>query len=143
MDKKDKKIIEILMKDGRTKLNKISKEVNLPITTVFNRLKKLQSEEIIDISANLNRKKLGYDIELYILISIDTSTREVDQEKLAKKLVSMKNILEASIVTGSKDIVVKATTRNIDEMRNLILKELRGMTGVARSESLVIMKEYK
>ena len=140
MDKKDIKIVQLLLDDGRMKLKAIAKKLGLPITTVYNRIKKLEKKKLIRVRAELDWKKIGYGIEAYIFIDIDTSSKRVNQEKLATDLAKLPGVLEVSVVTGSRDMVLRTVAKDIDEMSELILKKLRDFDGVASTETLVIMK---
>ena len=141
MDEKNKEILKILVKNGRAKIKEIAKKVELPITTVYNRMLKMQSQGIFHVSADIDRKKLGYSIDAYILVNIDTSIKGIDQEKLAHKITALPHVLRTSVVTGSKDMVVRVTAKGIEELSDLILKEIRKFDGVAGTETLVVMKE--
>lgn len=143
MDKKDIKIVQLLLEDGRMKLKAIAKKLSLPITTVYNRINKLKKEKIINIRAELDWKKIRYGIEAYILIDIDTSSKRVNQEKLATDLSKLQGVLEVSVVTGSRDMVLRAVAKNIDELGDLILKKLRDFDGVASTETLILMKNKR
>ena len=141
MDRKDREIAKLLVDEGRAKLQKIARKTGLPVTTVFNRLKKLESEGRLEIKAKPSLKKLGYGISFYILAKVDTSRGNVDQEKVAKRIAAMKNVLSAAVVTGGTDIVVKGVARDIEELSNIVLREIRGVGGVASTQTLVVLKE--
>jgi len=142
MDEKDRGILKELIADGRVSLKKIARELGLPVTTVFNRVKKMQDTGILRVTAELDRKKLGYGMDFYVLASVDTSTMGIDQEKLARKLVALPGVLSAAVITGSRDLLIKATARDIDELSELVLKHIRGVEGISSTETLVVMKEF-
>ena len=140
MDERDRKIIRELLKDGRAKINKIAEKTGIPVTTVHKRIKKLVEEGILEIKARINKRKAGYGICAYILVKIDTSSRSIDQERVAEKMASIKGVEEVSVVTGRIDIVAKVHARDIDELSDIVLKRLRSMEGVAGTETLVVLK---
>ncbi|MBR9681770.1 MAG: Lrp/AsnC family transcriptional regulator [Candidatus Altiarchaeota archaeon] len=143
MDKKDVKIVQLLLVDGRIKLKAIAKKLGLPITTVYNRLKRLEKEGVMKIRAILDWKKIGYGIEAYIFINIDTASKRVNQEKLSFELAKLPGVLSVSVVTGSRDMVVRAVARDMDELSELILRKLRDFDGVASTETLVVLKHQE
>ena len=89
MDSRDKQILQALIGDGRVSLKTLARKMDVPITTVFNRMKRMEDGRLFKITAELDRKKLGYGMDFYILGSVDTSSAEVNQEKLAKKVAAM------------------------------------------------------
>ncbi|MBR9679475.1 MAG: Lrp/AsnC family transcriptional regulator [Candidatus Altiarchaeota archaeon] len=141
MDDKDKKIIGHLMDNGRVKLAFISKKVGLPITTVHNRLKRLVSQGIIAIRAEPDRKKLGYGLESYVLVNIDSSSKNIDQTKTAEKIAKIKGVIDVVIVTGSKDMILRISSKDIADLKETVLKHLRDIEGVASTETLVVLDE--
>ena len=72
LDKKDLAILEILKHNSNLSTQNIAKKTNIPITTVHNRIKKLEKEGIIkEYSVVLDNKKIGKPIAAYILITVD------------------------------------------------------------------------
>ena len=47
VDDKDRKILDLLKENSKLSTSKISKKLNLPITTVFHRMKKLEKNGVI------------------------------------------------------------------------------------------------
>ena len=142
MDSRDKQILQALIGDGRVSLKTLARKMDVPITTVFNRMKRMEDGRLFKITAELDRKKLGYGMDFYILGSVDTSSAEVNQEKLAKKVAAMSGVLSAAVMTGSKDILIHATARDIDELSEMVLKKIRGVGGISATETMVVMKEF-
>lgn len=142
MDEKDREILRELVLDGRATVKEIAKRVELPTTTAYNRFKKMEGD-MFEVHASLNRQKLGYGLDAYVLVSVDSADGDVDQRKLAKQMTRLPGVLSASVVTGSKDIVVKATMRSVKELSELLLSKLRGLQGVTTTETFVIMEEER
>jgi len=72
IDNKDLKILELLKLNARFTTKQISKKTLLPITTVHNRIKKLENLGVIkNYSVVIDHKKLGKSISAYILMNIN------------------------------------------------------------------------
>ncbi len=143
MDGKEKRIVEMLIDDGRVKLNRIARKTGIPVTTVYNRLRALQKSGTVRIKAEPDLKKLGYGIEFFVLATVDTSDRNVNQDEIAKRLVGMPNIIDAFVITGSRDMIIRAVARNVDEMSELVLKKIRDIKGIASTETMVVLKSER
>lgn len=145
LDKKDLKIIDILKEDSKQTTNQISKRFNIPITTVHNRIKKLEKLGIIkSYTVNLDYKKLDKGILSYILVSVIytlPSGRKVSQEQVAKEI---KNIgaEEVSIVTGGTDLIIKVRAKDIDELNDFVIKKLRNIDGVDKTQTLIVLNNF-
>ena len=60
LDQKDKKILQILKENANLTTSQIAKKTAIPITTVHNRIKKLNKEKVIkNYTLNLDFEKIG------------------------------------------------------------------------------------
>ena len=72
MDNKDEKILELLRENSKLTTHQISKKTLIPITTIHNRIKKLEQEGIIKrYTLELDNKKLGKELAAFIHITVD------------------------------------------------------------------------
>src|SRR3989338_1480742 len=111
VDEKDLAIIEVLKHNSSFSTQQISKKTSIPITTVHNRIKKLEKEGIIEgYTIRLNNKKIGRPIAAYVHIVVDyklMKEKKISQHELAKKLKQREFVEEASMVAGPTDIIIK------------------------------------
>jgi len=69
LDEVDKRILEVLEKDNRTPLRKISKQVKIPPSTVYGRIKRLRKRGVVRRFVTiLNPKALGFLVLAFIFI---------------------------------------------------------------------------
>lgn len=146
LDEKDKQILEILKKNARLTTKEIAKIVKLPITTVHNRIKKLENNKIItNFTVNLNYNELGKPILAFILVTVNynlISEKKIDQEELAKKIKFLEGTEDVSIVTGDTDIIVKVRLSSVDELSSYITKKLRNLEGIDKTRTLIVLKYF-
>ncbi|MBS1266115.1 MAG: putative HTH-type transcriptional regulator [Candidatus Woesearchaeota archaeon] len=142
IDEKDRKIIQALKQDSSRTTSKISKLTKIPITTVHNRIKKLEKNNIISgYTIQLNHELLGEDILVYILVSVKYTTKEMSQEKIAKRIKQNKCVEEVNIITGDNDMMVKARFNSISNLNKFITNDLRNIKGVDKTKTLVVLDE--
>lgn len=146
MDEKDELIIDVLKENSKLSSQRISKKTRIPITTVHHRIKKLEDKGIIrGYTILLDNKKIGKPIGAYILITVDykeLKQKKKSQQELAKKLRSIGSVEEAVIVTGGTDIILKLRVKNVDELNEFLIKTLRNVEGVEKTQTMVILDEY-
>ncbi len=147
IDATDIKIINSLKKNGKDSYRELSKKLLMPLTTIHNRIRKLESNGIIKgYSIILNNKKLGKDLAAYILIKADYNSLKhtgTTQQQLAEKIKNSLNAEDVALITGFRDIIIKVRCFNIDELNTLITKELRTIQGIKSTETLVILEEIE
>ena len=67
MDEIDEKILEKLNENARKSYREIARELNISLTTVANRIKRMEDEKIIERYIPLiNQEKIGYDLTAVI-----------------------------------------------------------------------------
>jgi DNA-binding Lrp family transcriptional regulator len=67
MDELDDKILEKLNENARKSYREIARELNISLTTVSNRIKKMEDEKVIERYIPLiNQEKIGYDLTAVI-----------------------------------------------------------------------------
>ena len=145
MDEKDKKILKLLKENSKLTTQQISKKTLIPITTVHNRIKKLEKEGIINkFTIELDNKKIGKNISAYIHIVVDyrlLKETKMSQDELANKLKQNEFVEEAAMVTGGTDIIIKVRVGNIDELDNFVTRYLRNINGIEKTQTMVILNE--
>jgi len=141
LDSKDAIILEILKKDAKKTTQQISRETNIPITTVHNRIKKLENSGVIErYTVWVNRKKLGKGIDARLAVKVG---RDGDQDEICSKLVHNSLVVGAYQVTGDDDIIVKLNVKDVDELHDFIMNEVRSIKGVEGTKTLIVLKDFR
>ncbi|MBI2658827.1 Lrp/AsnC family transcriptional regulator [Candidatus Woesearchaeota archaeon] len=145
MDEKDEKILRILKENSKLTTHKISKKILMPITTIHNRIKKLEKEGIIKrYTIELDNKKIGKNIAAYIHIVVDYKLLKeikMSQHELARKLKQNEFVEEAAMVTGGTDIIIKVRVKDIDELDDFVTKKLRNIDGIEKTQTMIVLNE--
>ena len=120
MDPKDLAILSCLRVNAREKLKKIAKDVKLPISTVYDRIKKMEKEGIIKkYSCLIEPKKMNHSIKTKIFFSIpgDLKTKFEAQEVNRPFLNSL-----FKLTGGEWNYMAEGFFQNIDHMCNYVEK---------------------
>ncbi|MCD6106358.1 MAG: Lrp/AsnC family transcriptional regulator [Thermoplasmata archaeon] len=140
MDELDLRILGELERDSSRPLRAIAKVLGIPTSTLHSRIKKLRSAEILKgFRAVLDPRSLGLETLAIILVSVGKD----DQRAIARRIASLKGVQEVHIVTGEYDIIVKARTRNMSHLSNLVLDRIRNIPGVEKTLTSVVFETIK
>ncbi len=140
MDEKDKKIIEILLEDGRKSYVEIGKMLNLSEGSIRRRIKKLQEVGIIiGYCAQINPKKLGYNI--VSLTGIDTDPEYFLD--ILNELKKLKEVKKLYTTTGDHMIMAEIWAKNDEEFSNLIFNKIGKIRGVRKICPSIILNQIK
>ncbi|MFA6489083.1 MAG: Lrp/AsnC family transcriptional regulator [Candidatus Micrarchaeia archaeon] len=135
LDEKDFAIIDELKKDSKLSEQKIAKRTGIPMTTVHNRIVNLRKEGVIEgFTIRLNYAKIGKPITAFALLK---ATNQADQKKLLEQISKIPDVYEAAMVTGEFDIIFKARAGSMDELKNIIVGNLRKQKNVGETETMV------
>jgi len=145
LDEKDFQIIETLKSDAKLTTHEISKKLRIPVTTVHNRIKKLEEEGVIKgYSVVLDYPKIGKEILAHILVSVNyalPSGSKMNQEEIARKIRKLPDVESVSIVTGETDMIVKVRVKNITQLNSFILKKLRSLEGIDKVVTMIVLSD--
>jgi Lrp/AsnC family transcriptional regulator, leucine-responsive regulatory protein len=144
LDEKDKRILAVLENDSRKKVVDIAEELGIPRATIHDRLKRLETEQIIKRYTIIkNHKKIGDATTAYIFIAYDPSSGAT-QKDVAEKLSQFPEVKEVHIVSGEWDIILKVRASKAEEIGSLVVERIREIKGVGRtitSSTIMTMKE--
>ena len=140
-DDKDILILKKLQEDMTKSYKTIAEELEMPATTVYNRVKKMEDNGvIIGYKPILDPAKLGVPTTCYLLITLrfkDSNNQPLDIRKIANEIADNKNVQEVHIVAGDWDLLVKMKTENVQKIGDFINHKLRYIEGVEKSLSCI------
>jgi len=128
--------------DGRISNSKLSEKIHLSETPCWRRWKKMEEDGYINhYSANLNRKKLGFNVSGFTHVTL--GSHEERHTDAFEKLVSDSNWIPlCHCITGSADYLIQIIARDLDEYYGRI-NQLRRVKGVSALKTSVSVKEIK
>ncbi|MDD4564015.1 MAG: Lrp/AsnC family transcriptional regulator [Eubacteriales bacterium] len=140
MDAIDSKILEVLQENSRVSISDLSKQVNLSLSAVSERLKKLETSNIIEkYTVILDSKALGQDLSVLMNISLENPR---DTEEFLDIIKNESEILECHYVTGEYDYILRITTRNTVTLEAL-MNRIKAIPKIKRTQTNVILSTLK
>ncbi|MGH3703050.1 MAG: Lrp/AsnC family transcriptional regulator [Agromyces sp.] len=132
IDELDRKLIELLARDGRRPFASLAEELGVSQTTVRARVTKLQEDDVLTIVALCNALLLGHQV-VRLLLRI----RNLTPRAVADSLVGISQINHVALVAGSHDLYLEATCRDQPQLIEL-LDEIRRHPGVASIQPIIV-----
>ncbi|MEM9210750.1 MAG: Lrp/AsnC family transcriptional regulator [Pseudomonadota bacterium] len=142
IDGLDRKILSQLQRDASQSLELLAKSVGSSKTPVWNRLKRLKEQGVIQKEvAILDADALGLETCFFVLVR--TSEHEADwQERFLKALQDRPEVLEAHRLAGDIDYLLKvrvANARAYDTFYQALISEVK----IFNVTALLSMEEIK
>ena len=133
LDKIDRQILALLRENARMSNLELAESVNLSPTPCARRVKQLEDSGVITgYSVTTDPRKLGYQLSVYIAISMDKHTAE-RFSNFEKKLREFPEVVSCSIVTGrSEDYLIKAWVKDMAHYEEFLLHRLNRIEGIAQ-----------
>ncbi len=148
MDNIDIKLLEELQRNAQQTTSQLSKTLNMPITTIHHRIKRLYEEGFIkSIRAILNPEKVNKSVLSFILVSFDYailgSKEKLSQRLAAKKIAEFPLVQEIHLLAGEDDMLIKVRGRDNKEISDFVLDQLRTVPGISKTRTVFVMDSAK
>ena len=142
LDKIDRQILALLRDNARMSNLELAESVNLSPTPCARRVKQLEDSGVITgYSVTTDPRKLGYQLSVYIAISMDKHTAE-RFSNFEKKLREFPEVVSCSIVTGrSEDYLIKALVKDMAHYEEFLLHRLNRIEGIAQVHTSFELRE--
>ena len=138
-DRTDRRILELLRRDGRMPHAAIAKEVGLSGPAVHERVKKLEQRGVIaGYSAILDPEKLGREHVAFCMITLSEGDEFAADDPIVARICEEPDVLEFHRIAGQDCYLVKirsATNKDIEKL----LRRIRSIRGVARTRTTIVL----
>ncbi|TDB64544.1 Lrp/AsnC family transcriptional regulator [Arundinibacter roseus] len=143
LDTADRDILRLLQTNSQLTMKELSEQVNLSITPIHERIRKLEKSGHIDrYVALLNRKKMGKALLVYCNVTLDKQRRE-SFEEFNEAVKRMPEVMECCVVSGNFDYLLKVVAEDMEDYNNFYQQNLSVLQSVQHISSFFVMSEIK
>lgn len=140
MDKIDVGIIRCLTEDARMNASQIGAKVNLSVSAVIERMKKLEASGLIQgYRAVIDERLAGYDINA--LISVRLEHPKYNQS-FCKQMCDHSAVMECFYITGDFDYMARVCVGSTEELTK-VLNDIKQIPGVSLTRTYVVLETVK
>lgn len=137
MDDVDRKIINILCRDGRASFASIGAEVGLSPHGAADRVRRLRRDGVITgFTANVDFHRMGRSLDAFVDIRLLPST---DPDAFERKVSSLPAVREVAFLTGRFDYQLRVSCRDADDLDQTV-RAVRRDAGAAQTETRILMR---
>ena len=112
LKQKDYKVIGYFRNDARTTLTSMSRKTRIPVSTIFDKLKRFEKRGVIKKHTSIvDFKELGYDVRTTILIRCEDG----EKENIKKLLGKNKKVNSLTRINNGYDFICEAIFKGMDE----------------------------
>lgn len=143
LDQFDRKIIELLSRDGRMPVTELAEQVGLSKTPCQVRLKRLIDEGVIKgFRAVLDMARLGLDHIAFTEVKL-SDTREQALAEFNRGVMAIPEIEECHMIAGNFDYLMKVRTADIRRFRMVLGEKISTLPHVSNTSTFVVMEPIK
>ena len=118
LSKKELIIMSHFRKNARLNLTKISRDTGVPVSTIYDKLKKYEGSIIKKHTALVDFQKLGYELRVNVLLKSSNSSKG----ELCNFLLKFPNINSLLRINNGFDFLAEGIFRNMAEVQSFYEK---------------------
>ncbi|PWI48368.1 hypothetical protein CEE45_07175 [Candidatus Heimdallarchaeota archaeon B3_Heim] len=140
LDENDHIILHALSKDGRKRYRDIATQLKVSPQTISDRVKKLETQGVIQrFTIDIDPAKIHYQIEFICELDIDAS----HMEDIISILDGITEIHVIKITTGIHDILCIGNAASIDNLHDIVEKQISLIEGVNKTYTSITLRKVK
>ena len=130
MDNIDLSILKCLKDNSRQTASTISQTINLSVSAVIERIRKMEAKGVIQqYTVVLDEKQLGNDLTVFISVRLEAA-------------YAHNNVAECYYIAGDVDYLLKIVTDSSKSLE-IIHQDIKEMPGVAWTKTLYVLSTIK
>ncbi len=143
LDSLDRRILSALCENGRLTTSALAEQVGLSSSPCWTRVKRLEEVGVIEkYVAVLNHPNLGFANIVFVEITLDKHDDKV-LERFGAALAGIPEVMEAYLVTGDYDYLIKVVVRDTDHYERFLRQALYKIPGIRQSRTTFGLRTLK
>jgi Lrp/AsnC family leucine-responsive transcriptional regulator len=143
LDQIDKKLLLLLQTDSKKTTKELSLKLNLSVTAVYERVKKLEREGVIDkYVALLNKSKVDKGFVVFCHLKLIQHSQEF-LTKFESEVIKLSEVLECFHVSGDYDYILKIVVKDMEAYREFLVSKLTTLQHIGSTQSTFMISEVK
>lgn len=139
LDQTEKKIVQLLQRDGRMSFVDMAASIGVTEGTVRRKYYRLVNEGLLHIVGIAEPLKMGLNSLAIIGLSVEPGKLE----DVAREVSALDEVKYVAVTTGGSDIIMQAYFRNNDDLSFFLINRLTKIDGVTEVNTSLILGVYK
>jgi Lrp/AsnC family leucine-responsive transcriptional regulator len=143
LDSTDKKLINLLQNDSKQTTKQLSLQLNLSVTAIYERIKKLENQKVINkYVAIINKHKIEKSFLVFCHVKLIQHSKEY-VTTFEREILKLEEVSECFHVSGDYDYILKIYVKDMDEYRNFMVTKLTAIKHIGSTHSTFAIEEIK
>ncbi|RNA62813.1 Lrp/AsnC family transcriptional regulator [Chryseobacterium nematophagum] len=142
-DEIDKKLLLFLQNDAKQTTKQLSYQLDLSVTAVYERIRKLENSGVISkYVALLDKEKIEKDFVVLCHVKLSLHKKE-HVLQFEKEIMNLHEVTECFHVSGDYDYILKICVKDMADYRNFMVTKLTTLNHIASTHSSFMISEVK
>jgi Lrp/AsnC family transcriptional regulator, leucine-responsive regulatory protein len=143
LDQIDKKLLELLQENSKKTNKELSLSLNLSVTAVYERIRKLERVGVIEkYVALVKPEKIDRSFTAFCQIKLVQHTKG-NVTRFESQVAKLTEVLEVFHVSGEYDYILKVMVKDMEAYRNFMLNKLTALDHVGSTQSTFVISPVK
>lgn len=139
----DKKLLHLLQQDSKQTNKELSLKLNLSVTAVYERIKKLEREGVINkYVALIKKEKIDKSFIVFCHIKLIQHSHEY-VVKFEKDVANLEEVVECFHISGDYDYLLKVIVSDMEAFREFMVNKLTSINHIGSTHSMFVINEVK
>ena len=143
LNRTDRKLLDILQRDGRLTNLEIAGRVNLSPSACLRRIRALEAAGVIRrYVALVDPRKVGLGLMAFVTVKLEKRGR-MPTDTFAKAVKEWPEVLACHSLTGDMDYLLRVQVEDLDHFSRFVMDSLLKHPGVLDVKSSFVLEEVK
>ena len=140
LDEIDRTIVELLRTDGRMSIPALAEQVGIGRATAYSRFDRLVDNGVITgFEAQVRPEALGLTVSALVTIEAE----QVAWVDLRDRVMELPSVHWVGLTAGASDFVVLVRAADLDDLRDVVLRDLLSVPGIRNTQTAVLLEEAR
>jgi len=141
LDDRDRRILDLVQRDGRMPQAEIARRVGLSTAAVNERLRKLETGGFIRrVVAVVDARAVGARVTAFVEVFIEHPRFET---VFMDAMRTLDEVQECHHITGEFSLMLKVRVRDMEALQELLIQRINGMEGVRQTRTIIVLSTSK
>lgn len=141
LDEIDKKIIDVLRTDAKVSIQKLSELLNITKTPIYERIKRLEKENIIQGYIAIINERL-IDDGMFVFCSVSLESQHIEQiDYFKQEVMQLNEVRECYLMGGANDFLLKVYVKNLAAYHQFSSGKLAAIPNIKQIRSTFVLDE--
>lgn len=143
LDQTDKKLLTLLQEDSKKTNKELSLKLNLSVTAIYERIRKLERSGVIEkYVALVKPDMIEKSFTAFCQIKLVQHTKG-NVTRFEAQVARLSEVLEVFHVSGEYDYILKVMVKDMEAYRNFMLNKLTALDHIGSTQSTFVISPVK